>query len=120
MVAAVADRVVGLDLFDRPATLEAYWDGLLAGYALDAVGQAAGTPSLDTVRAFVTAAASAEGRETEAVGLGRELHLAGAGVTGFALRWKGTVVHLAAFPAGGETKSPGPVPPIQRRRWFSQ
>ena len=64
---------------------------------------------MEDVRAFVTAAATADGRETEGVGLGRELHLAGVGVTGFALRWKGTVVHLAAFPIATE-----------RRRWFTQ
>src|SRR5437667_173742 len=29
--------VLALDLFDKPSTLAAYWDGLLAGYALDAV-----------------------------------------------------------------------------------
>ncbi len=121
VVVAVGGRAVALDVFDTPATLEAYWDGLLAGYALDAIGAAAATPAVDDVRRFVRAATSAEGRETEAVGLGRELHLAGDGITGFALRWTGAVVHLAAFATGNNTDATPihPTPPI-RRQWFTR
>ena len=115
---AVGSRVIGLDLFDTPDTLEAYWDGLLAGYALDAIGQPAVKANGAAVREFVEATVRAEGRETEAVGLGRELHLAADGVTGFALRWEGAVVHLAAF-ATDETPPARHSPPI-RRQWFSR
>ena len=37
--------VVALDLFDKPSTLAAYWDGLLAGYALDAVDNPGAGPA---------------------------------------------------------------------------
>jgi hypothetical protein len=38
VLAVTAGGSVAVDLFDKPATLAAYWDGLMAGYALDALG----------------------------------------------------------------------------------
>jgi hypothetical protein len=35
LLAGVGGRVCAVDLFDRPDTLEHYWQSLLAGYALD-------------------------------------------------------------------------------------
>ena len=41
---AVGGRLRAVDLFDRPATLEAYWGSLVGGHALDAIGVGAAPP----------------------------------------------------------------------------
>ena len=106
--------VVALDLFDKPATLAAYWDGLLAGYALDAVGsRAVATVEPAAVgagpdpaafdragaAAFLERILVAPATESAAVALGTEIHFGDDDVTGGALVWEGAVVHLAAFGA---------------------
>jgi hypothetical protein len=88
--------IVALDLFDKPSTLEAYWDGLLAGYALDAVdgharrASAAAFATADA-QAFLDQVLGAPATETGAVALGTEIHLGDGDVTGGALagtaRW---------------------------------
>jgi ARG/rhodanese/phosphatase superfamily protein len=94
--------VVALDLFDKPSTLATYWDGLLAGYALDAVdggpAQAAPFEQADA-RAFLDEVLGAPATETGGVALGTEIHFGDDDVTGGALVWEGAVVHLAAFGA---------------------
>ena len=92
--------LVTLDLFDKPSTLATYWDGLLSGYALDALRAEA--PSLDSgnAEAFLERLRGATATEAEGVGLGRELHLGDETITGGALIWDDAVVHLAAFAAG--------------------
>jgi hypothetical protein len=97
VVCLLGDRVVGLDLFDRPATLGRYLRSIVAGHALDAVD---GAPGGDPVRAaeVFLARVAAAGRESGAgVGLGEELVLRG-GVSGVGLTWDGVLVHVAAFP----------------------
>lgn len=92
--------VVTLDLFDKPSTLATYWNGLLSGYALDAIGAEA--PSFDSgdAEGFLERVRGATATEADAVGLGRELHLGDETITGGALVWDDAVVHLAAFAAG--------------------
>jgi hypothetical protein len=89
--------VVTLDLFDKPATLATYWEGLLSGYALDALRFA--PPAFDTAdaEAFRERFLATVATEAPGVGLGRELHLGDETVTGGALVWDDAVVHLAAF-----------------------
>jgi hypothetical protein len=108
VIVATANGAICLDLFDKPGTLATYWDGLLAGYALDALE--AGAPHFDQAdaEAFVVRILAAE---IPAVGLGTELHIGAGDLTGGALTWAGAVVHLAAFgspwvaPADGDTPS---------------
>ena len=97
VVVAVGGEVRGLDVFDKPSTLAAYWDSLVAGYAIDALHAGSQTPSLDDAAQFVARVLAAPDSPALAVGLGREHLLAGVGVTGHALEWGGGVVHLAAF-----------------------
>jgi hypothetical protein len=106
-----AGGAVALDLFDKPATLAVYWDGLLAGYALDALGgrggdAAAGQDDDGTgpaafaatdARAFLDRVLRAPATEAAAVALGTEVHFGDDDVTGGALVWERAVVHLAAF-----------------------
>jgi hypothetical protein len=97
VIVVCGGEVVTLDLFDKPSTLAAYWDGLLSGYALDALGTE--PPAFDTAEAetFLARALGAAVTETAAVGVGRELHLGDDGLTGGALVWDDALVHLAAF-----------------------
>jgi len=100
--------VVALDLFDKPATLAAYWDGLLAGYAFDAVSGRIGEATDDgaagaatfgpsEAQAFLDHVFAAPATEATAVALGTELHFGDDDVTGGALVWDRAVVHMAAF-----------------------
>jgi hypothetical protein len=114
VLAVTAGGAVALDLFDKPATLAVYWDGLLAGYALDAlggrpVGAGGGTEPMafgaPEAEAFLGQVLGSEATEAPAVALGTEIHFGDDDVTGGGLVWEGAVVHLAAFgavrPTGG-------------------
>jgi hypothetical protein len=95
---AIGGTVRGLDSFDKPETLAAYWDGLTAGYALDAIGAtAADAPSLGAVGVLVARLHAADATETPNPGLGRTSILRGDGVVGHALEWDGVRVHTTAF-----------------------
>ena len=94
--------VVALDLFDKAATLAAYWDGLLSGYGLDAIGHAGTGPAAfdrDDAQAFLDRVLGSPATGSAAVALGDEVHFGDDDVTGGALLWEGAVVHLAAFGA---------------------
>lgn len=121
VVAAVGDQVLALDLFDSPATLMGYWDGLVAGYAFDAAHREAGPagpngvdPQADgrvwrrpsderaiqaAVESFLQHVLAAEQIRTPGVGVGFELHLDTAVVVGSGLIWQDRLIHLAAHPA---------------------
>lgn len=95
---AIGGRVRSVDLFDRAMTLAAYWDSLVSGAALDAVGLGAGAPPPPGRRAVVAAFAdlrTARTRRVAGVGLGDEIHAAGSALTAGALVWDGVCVHLA-------------------------
>jgi hypothetical protein len=97
VIVAIGSEVRSLDLFDKPDTLAAYWDGLVRGYAMDALGARRATATLADVKAFT--AGLSEGRVTEApgVGLGTELHVDSSRIVGTGLRWEGAICHFAAF-----------------------
>ena len=97
VIVAIGGQVRGLDLFDKPSTLAAYWDSLVAGAAIDALHAPSRAPSLDDAEQFAVCVLAAPDSPAPAVGLGREHLLAGAGVTGHTLEWGGGIVHLAAF-----------------------
>jgi hypothetical protein len=96
----VGGRVVALDAFDRPEVLNAVWDRLVAGYALDAVGEPARSVGAGSVRRFLDAASRALVTSHAGVGLGTDVVVAGGGVVGNGLVWEEGVVHLALFPGG--------------------
>jgi hypothetical protein len=97
VLVAIAGRPRTLDVFDRPATLRAYWKGLLAGYASDAIGEEPKAASAGEAQAFLAKVLGAKLEKAPAVGLGAEFHSASEGTTVSALRWDGATVHLAAF-----------------------
>jgi len=102
-------HAVGLDLFDRPATLSAYLPKLVRGYALDALDaelgqgrgmQAVGGESVALAERFLGALAGCGAQAYPAVGLGQDLRISGHGITGAALQVEEAFVHLGAFEVG--------------------
>jgi hypothetical protein len=98
---AIDGALRGLDCFDTPSTLAAYWDGLTAGYALDALGalfaEDADAPAPAAVEAFVARVAAAVRTPAPTPGLGVGATFAGDSVVGTELRWDDTIVHISAF-----------------------
>lgn len=98
VVCTVGERVVGLDLFDRPSALARYLGAVVTGHALEADGVAPGPDRFRTVMRFLAAVPGAIVETGPGLGLGTELRLGGK-LTGVGLALEGALVHLAAFPA---------------------
>jgi len=97
VICTIGEQVVGMDLFDKPSTLECYLRGIIAGHALDAPA----SPNADftTVIERFLAQVDATGSERgSGVGLGEEILLRG-DIAGIGLSYDEHLVHLAAFPA---------------------
>src|SRR4051812_16467971 len=104
MVVAIGGRIVGLELFDAPATMAALWPTLVRAAALDAL-RAPAAPPVGKERAIRMVRRIRETKiETfPSPGIGHDVRFVGGGVTGAALVWQGVIVHLALFrahPAG--------------------
>jgi hypothetical protein len=98
VVCTIGDQVLGLDLFDKPATLERYLRGIIAGHALDAPSSTWNSDSIRAIERFLGEVDSA-GRDTgRGVGLGEEIFLHG-NVAGIGLTYQEHLIHLAAFTA---------------------
>ncbi len=98
-LAASGGRVVGLDVFDAPATLQKLWGRLGEAYYVQAVSDDREEPRAEKglAEGFL---ASIAGQLTPAAAqpqLGFELELAGEEFSGAALWHEGAVCHLAAF-----------------------
>jgi hypothetical protein len=103
-IAAIGDEVVGLEAIGRPDVFERAFAGLLRSYAIDAVdaallrrqrGPRAGA-RFDSPESFLEALAAAPAVSAPSLGLGLDLRIDGAGVSGCALVAEG-LVHLTAF-----------------------
>jgi len=108
---ALNGRVVGLDLFDSPATLAAALPKLVESHALDALDATAGSDAapyamspttLPDPSAWLQAVAQATVDRFPAVGEGEDWRLHGEQVTGGALVKEGQLIHLCAFRLVGE------------------
>jgi hypothetical protein len=97
VICLLGDRVVGMDLFDRPGTLQHYLRGIVAGHALDAVAVDAATDPIRAIAEFLARVDAAEQEGGTGVGLGEEIVFRG-GISGVGLTFGGTLVHVAAFP----------------------
>jgi hypothetical protein len=99
---AIGSKIVGLDLFDRHATLAAMLPKLVRSYAIDAIETARaddGHAKKEDAAEFLARLAMAEIRSYEALGLGTDLRLLTPDVVGGGLAVDGNLVHLAAFAA---------------------
>jgi hypothetical protein len=99
VVCTVGDEIVGLDLFDRPATLEKYLRSIVAGHALDAISSKKRDDPIRAIERFLAEVGTSERELGPGVGLGDEVLLRG-DVAGIGLEYEGSLVHLAAFPGG--------------------
>jgi hypothetical protein len=103
-------RVLGLDLFDSPATLDALLPKLVESCALDALDalgdEPADTPEQDgpgIVQRFLASVGAADLQRFQAIGEGQDLRISRPGLSGGALVKDVRVIHLCAF----ETADPG-------------
>ena len=98
-LAAIGGRLEVLDHVSRPHAFATLHRPLVQGYALDALeaDTAAPPPSLDAARAFVARLGRARTTEHDGIGAGRDLRLAGQGVTGAGLVAGDELVQLTAF-----------------------
>lgn len=113
-VFAVAGRVVGLDLFDAPATLGKLWGKLVGSYALDALaaegnaeaGEGGGDEATSRARDFLARLGTAKAERFPGVGLGEDVRVEAPGIVGGALTADGRVIHLSAFRVAGNAHGP--------------
>jgi hypothetical protein len=106
VICTIGVQVVGLDLFDKPATLERYLRGIVAGHALDAPSQPSNADPIRAIEHFL-AQIDGTGRDSgRGVGLGEEILLRGE-VAGIGLFYESSLVHLAAFPIRDELVEAG-------------
>jgi hypothetical protein len=91
--------VVGIDLFDQPATLAKLWPKLAGSYAMDALEQ----PTLavpvrpETVCQWLLSASQAKSEVFKSPGLGDDVRLVGNGLVGAGLVIADHPVHLELF-----------------------
>ena len=73
VIVAIGDRCVSAELFDRPETLAAFWDEIIASIALDVPKRIDGPrPSVSRALRFLRRVLRAEVESTPGVGLGTE------------------------------------------------
>ncbi len=100
VVCTIGDEVLGVDLFDKPTTLETYLRGIVAGHALDAPLPSRGGDPMRAIERFLAQVDTAARDTGRGVGLGEEILLHG-NVAGIGLTYEDHLVHLAAFTAPG-------------------
>jgi hypothetical protein len=123
-----------MELFDSATTLRKLLPKLLRGYALDAIDVGDSNPEMLSetnpmhVNDFLYTIRRASGQQFPAIGLGKDIRLAGEHVTAAALVVGGKVIHLSAFPGEDRQKeSPRNASsrrhnqhPRIRRRWTDE
>ena len=74
MAVAIGDRVVSVDVFDKPTTCQKVWDRMLSGVVFDALesGKAEETASADDVEQLLNVAGDLPWEKADAVGEGEE------------------------------------------------
>ena len=106
MAFALADRILGLDLFDRAETMRRFFPKLVRSYALDALdapSQAISAVNREALRRFVAQIGEAQHFSREALGLGKDVRFNGDEISGAALWAHERYVHICAFAGNSET-----------------
>jgi hypothetical protein len=96
MAVAVGQKVVSVDLFDKPETCRKVWHRLLTGLVMDALEASPDVtrPGPEAVQEVVAVLNKAPWRQTQAVGAGEEFRCdPGDGRRASALTFGGTVLH---------------------------
>jgi hypothetical protein len=97
---AFGGRLVGIDLFDQPATLAKLWPKLVRAYALDSLMETethAEPLTPEAVRQWLRTAATAKAQTFPSPGLGEDWRLESKGVLGAGLVVKDHPVHVEMF-----------------------
>ena len=97
---AIGGRPGGMDLFDHPATMASFFPKLLRSFALDALDAPPGAEepaARADAAAFLACAGRAAASSEPAAGLGKDVRIHGAAVSGAALWEGGRYVHVCAF-----------------------
>ncbi len=102
---AIGERILGLDIFDHPEIMRRFFQKLVRSYALDALDAAAGTNepvSAEKLSAFVAQIGAAQSYSEQALGLGKDVRLNGAEISGAALWAQERYMHICAFAKDGK------------------
>jgi hypothetical protein len=103
-VVALDGKVVGLELFDSPATFERFFRKLLKSFALDAIDveePVTSAPAAEIASAFLERLSAASAETFAALGDGEDVRLTGNDVVAGALVADGRVRHMAGFRTEG-------------------
>lgn len=105
---AAGGRILGLELFDHPATFASGYARLVESYALETLGSEEEAPPPDTAaaRAWIERLAQAPASLHPGVDLGEDLRLSSDGIEAAALVVDGRIAHLSAFAAMPAAPSP--------------
>jgi hypothetical protein len=95
LAVAVGDKVVAVDLFDKPATCRKVWRRLLSGYILDAVPAATAAEPVapPAVEGALAALRNSAWEQVSPVGEGEEYRVKSDGAAASALALGGALVH---------------------------
>jgi hypothetical protein len=96
-VALVDGKLAGAELFADEALAGAYWDKLARTYAVDAL-DAVSNGDTTAEQQLIEQALAADVQVYASPGLGRDVRLSAANVSGAGLVYEGTLVHLSLFP----------------------
>ena len=103
-VVALDGKVVGLELFDSPATFERFFQKLLKSFVLDAIDveqPVTDVPAAEIAKTFLEQLAAASAEMFASLGDGEDVRLQGTDVVAGALVADGKVRHLAGFRTEG-------------------
>ncbi len=121
LLAFVNGKVAGCDLVSRPEAYAELHTKLTKSYALDALlerkNREAQPVSTEKAEAFLEDAQQCSVKQFDSVGLGADVHLESANVTGSALVVEQTVIHMALF-AGTMSEQADRMAGYRRRRGF--
>ena len=100
---AIEGSIVGLELFNAAATYRKLSRKLILSYALDAMEHSTNSavPDLEAAQLFAGSVRTAQSQRFEAAGVGESVRLTSTKVSGAALEFNGTCLHLAAFQSHG-------------------
>jgi len=100
---AIGNKVVAVDLFDKPSTCGKVWNRLLSGFVLDALEAKSNETQVGAgeVEKMLATASGMAWDKAEAVGEGEEYRAeSGAGVHASALTFREAPVHFSVVVAG--------------------
>ena len=102
MAVAIGDKIVALDIFDKPATCKKVWNRLLSGFLMEALGEGVKkVKSADNgdVERLLGRLNTTEWEKVETVGEGEDYRAELPDEQGSVLAFKDTLVHVSVLMA---------------------